>query len=182
RHSSVGRAGRRPKGTTMKASLPPSPPGRFLTGHLDDLRRDLLGLYTRCAREYGPVAMLRFGLRRVWVISEPDLIEQILTSRNFAKHYALRMNRMLLGDGLLTSEGDFWLRQRRLIQPAFLRERLEGYAGAFVENAESWAQTWQPDQIIDVHAEMRQLTLRIAARTLFGGDVQVEGLEVARAL
>ena len=97
------------------ARLPPGPPARFFTGHLHDLRRDLLALYTRCAREYGPVAMLRFGFRRVWVISEPDLIEQILTSRNFTKHYALRMNRMLLGDGLLTSEGDFWLRQRRLI-------------------------------------------------------------------
>jgi cytochrome P450 len=166
----------------VNTRLPPGPPGRFLTGHLTDLRRDLLALYTRCAREYGPVAMLRFGFRRVWVISEPDLIEQILTSRNFTKHYALRMNSMLLGDGLLTSEGDFWRSQRRLIQPAFLRDRLEGYAGAFVEHGESWSQTWQPDQVIDAHSEMRQLTQRIAARTLFGGDVQAEGLEVARAL
>lgn len=163
-------------------TLPPGPPARLLTGHLSELRRDLLGLYTRCAREYGPVALLRFGLRRVWVVSEPGLIEQILTSRNFVKHYALRMNRMLLGDGLLTSEGDAWLRQRRLIQPAFSRDRLDGYAASFVEHGERWAATWSQGQTIDAHAQMRQLTLGIAARTLFGGDVQAEGLEVARSL
>jgi cytochrome P450 len=166
----------------MTDRLPPGPPARFFTGHLHELRTDLLGLYARCARDYGPVALLRFGFRRVWVITEPDLIEQILTSRKFTKHYALRMNRMLLGDGLLTSEGDAWLRQRRLIQPAFLRERLERYAVAFVEHAEQWSRTWRPNQEIEAHSEMRQLTLRIAARTLFGGDVQAEGLAVARAL
>lgn len=166
----------------MTARLPPGPPARFLTGHLHDLRADVLGLYCRCARDYGPVAMLRFGFRRVWVITEPDLIEQILTSRKFTKHYALRMNRLLLGDGLLTSEGDAWLRQRRLMQPAFQRDRLERYAVSFVEFAEQWAKKWRPDQVIDTHSEMRQLTLRIAARTLFGGDVQAEGMEVAHAL
>jgi len=165
----------------MTVRLPPGPPGRFLTGNLPDLRTDVLALYTRCAREYGPVSTLRFGLRRAWLVSEPALIEQVLTSRKFTKHYALRMNRLLLGDGLLTSEGDTWLRQRRLMQPAFLRDRLEGYAATFVEFTEQWSKRWQPGQVIDTHSEMRQLTLRIAARTLFGGDV-AEGMEVAHAL
>src|SRR4051794_36932871 len=153
----------------MSVRLPPGPPARLLTGHLHELRTDLLALYTRCAREYGPVASLRFGFRRVWVVTEPELIEQVLTSRHFTKHYALRMIRMLLGDGLLTSEGDAWLRQRRLMQPAFLRDRIDRYAVTFVELGEQWAKAWRPDQVLDTHSEMRQLTLRIAARTLFGG-------------
>src|SRR5258707_12105911 len=95
--------------------LPPGPPAHFLTGHLPELRRDLLGLYTRCAREYGDVSLLRFGLRPVYIISHPDLIEQVLTSRNFIKHYPLRMTPRLLGNGLLASRGDFWRRQPRLI-------------------------------------------------------------------
>ena len=75
--------------------------------------------------------MLRFGFTRVYLISHPDLIEEVLVAeaRNFIKHFALRMNRLMLGNGLLTSEGDFWLRQRRLIQPAFHRERIAGYGG-----------------------------------------------------
>src|SRR4051794_28950693 len=108
---------------------PPGPPGHFLTGHLPELRRDLLGLYTRAAREYGEQALLWFGFKPVHPLSSPDLIEQVLTSRNFGKHYALRLNRLLLGDGLLASEGDFWLSQRRLMQPAFLRDRITNYAG-----------------------------------------------------
>ena len=162
--------------------VPPGPPGRFLTGHLGELRRDLLGLYTRCAREYGDVALLRFGLRPVWVLSHPDLVEQVLTSRNFIKHYALRLNRLLLGNGLLSSDGDFWLRQRRLMQPAFLRERLAGYAAVMVEYAERWAASWHDGETRNVHADIRQLTMEIAAKTLFGADAQGQGPAVATAL
>jgi cytochrome P450 len=161
---------------------PPGPPGRFLTGHLGELRRDLLGLYTRCAREYGDVALLRFGLRPVWVLSHPDLVEQVLTSRNFIKHYALRMNRLLLGNGLLSSEGDFWLRQRRLMQPAFLRDRLAGYAAVMVEYSERTAASWRDGDRRDVHSTMRQLTMQIASKTLFGADVHGQGPAVAQAL
>ncbi|MFO0929751.1 MAG: cytochrome P450 [Gemmataceae bacterium] len=163
-------------------ALPPGPPGRFLTGNLPDLRRDLLELYERAARTYGDVATLRFGLRRIFLISHPDLIEQVLTSRAFVKHYALRMNKMLLGNGLLTSEGDEWLRQRRLIQPAFLRDRLAGYGGTMVEYSHRWAAGWRDGERRDMHADMRQLTMEIAAKTLFGADVSGQGAAVADAL
>lgn len=162
--------------------LPPSLPAHWLTGHLGELRRDLLGLYLRTARECGDVALLRFGLRRIYLVSHPDLIEQVLTSRQFVKHYALRMNRRLLGNGLLTSEGDTWLRQRRLIQPAFLRDRLTSYGPAMVEYAERCAAGWRDGDRRDAHAEMRELTMEIAARTLFGADVRGQGAAVAAAL
>src|SRR5262245_8617427 len=101
---------------TMSATKsPPGPPGRFLSGNLREFRRDMLGFYTRCAREYGDRVAIRLGPRSIYLVNHPDLVEDVLVrhGRNFRKHFALRMNRLLLGNGLLTSEGDFWLRQRR---------------------------------------------------------------------
>jgi cytochrome P450 len=161
---------------------PPGPKGRFLTGHLRELRTDLLGLYTRSAREFGDCALLWFGLRPVYLLSHPDLVDEVLHGRNFTKHYALRLNRMLLGNGLLSSEGDFWLRQRRLMQPAFSRDRILSYASVMAEYAARWAASWQDGQVRDVHADMRQLTMEIAGKTLFGADASGRGPAVAHAL
>jgi cytochrome P450 len=163
--------------------MPPSPPGWFLFGHLFDARSNLLGLYERTVRECGDVATLNFGFRRIYFISHPDLIERVLTGKGFTKHYALRFNRMLLGDGLLTSEGEFWLKQRRLIQPPFLRQRVLEHAGVMAEIAAKYATKWRPGETHDIHKEMRELTMAIAAKTLFGADVgQREGAAVAEAL
>jgi cytochrome P450 len=164
--------------------LPPGPKGRFFTGNLDELRRDPLELYTRCAREHGDFCSLRFGMRRVYFINHPELIEYVLAShaRNFVKHYALKMNRLLLGDGLLTSDGDFWLRQRRLIQPLFHRDRLATYATVMVDYAERLAASWRDGETRDLRADMSRLTLEIIARTLFGADVSGRTREVADAL
>lgn len=163
-------------------AIPPGPKGHFLSGHLPEMRRDLLGFYLRAAREYGDCTSLRFGLTRILFINHPDLIEQVLHSRNFTKHYALRMNRLLLGNGLLTSEGDFWLRQRRLIQPVFQRERIASYAADMVAFTEQRLASWRDGEVRDLHAEMRQLALAIAAKTLFGADVTGQSEEVGRAL
>ena len=97
----------------------------------------------------------RLGPRRLILLSDPDGIEQVLVTnaRNFTKHFALRMNSLLLANGLLTSEGDFWLRQCRLIQPVFHRERIAGYGAIMVAYAERMAAAW-PDGERDVHAEM----------------------------
>src|SRR5262249_51336992 len=94
----------------------------------------------------------------------------------------LRMNRLLLGNGLLSSDGDFWLRQRRLIQPAFARQRLASYAGPMVEFARQMRDRWQDGAVRDVYADMRELTLEIAAHTFFGADAAGKGPEVHRAL
>ena len=128
------------------------------------------------------MSTVRFGMRRVWLLSRPELIEQVLADRSFVKHYALRMNRRLLGDGLLTSEGDLWLRQRRLMQPAFLRERLAGYGEVMVRYTENMLGRWADGRELELHSEMRRLTMEITAKTLFGADVEGQGPAVAEAL
>jgi cytochrome P450 len=166
------------------ATLPPGPKGRFLGGNLDELRRDPLALYGRCAHEFGDFSTMRFGLRRVYLINHPDLVEMVLVTnaRNFIKHYGLKMNRLLLGDGLLTNEGDSWLRQRRLIQPVFNRDRLAGYGTVMVELAERLAASWRDGETRNLHADMTRLTLEIIARALFGTGLTDKASEIKAVL
>jgi cytochrome P450 len=165
-------------------AAPPGPPGHLLTGSLPEFRGDRLAFFTRLAREYGDVAAFRLAWRRVLLLSHPDLIESVLAtnSRNSIKHFALRLNRLLLGNGLVTSEGEFWLRQRRLSQPAFARDRLAGYGEIMVVCARRRLTTWKAGETRDLHAEMMQLTLEIVGQALFGADVAGEARTVGQAL
>src|SRR5262249_42115575 len=125
--------------------LPPGPRGRFLIGHLPEFRRDMLGFLTRMAGEYGDCVSFRLGWKRVFQANHPGLIESVLVtdSRNDIKHYVVRLLRPTLGNGLLLSENDFWLRQRRLMQPAFHRERVAAYGAIMVSYAGRMLTYWR---------------------------------------
>src|SRR5438270_1150770 len=168
----------------MIAKLPPHPPGRWFTGHLGEFSRDRLGFMTRCARAYGDVAAVRLGPHRVYFVSHPQLIEEVLVtkSRHFIKHFALRLNPLILGKGLLTSEGDFWLRQRRLIQPAFARSRLAAFGATMVAAAERVLDEWRSGETRDIANEMMRITLDITATALFDADAHESAGEVRSAL
>jgi len=163
---------------------PPGPQGTWLGGNLPEFRRDRLDFLTRCARAFGDFVSLRFGPRRIILVSDPDAIEAILVAhnQNFIKHFALRLNPVVLGKGLLTSAGDFWLRQRRLMQPAFQRQRVAAFGTLMVDYTQRMLDAWQPGQAVDILAEMMELTLRIAAKSLFDADVKGEAREVGEAL
>jgi len=163
---------------------PPGPPRRLLSGNLVDFRSGRLDFLTRCARDYGDVVALRFGPRRILLVSHPDLIESVLVtnSRCFIKHFALRLNPLVLGKGLLTSEGDFWLRQRRLIQPAFQRGWLTGFGVTMVAYTQRLLAGWTPGETRDIVPEMMRLTMQIAAKTLFDADVTAHADEIGSAL
>jgi cytochrome P450 len=165
-------------------SAPSVPKGHVLWGHLPAAARDRLGFFTSTAREFGDVVPLRFGPFRYVLVSHPDLIEKVLVTENksFMKSREVRMPRLTLGNGLLTSEGDFWLRQRRLAQPAFHRAQVAGYADTMVEAAERAAATWSDGETRDVHTDMLRVALDIAGRTLFGADVTTDAREIAGAL
>lgn len=165
-------------------SAPAGPPRRLLSGNLADFRGGRLDFLTRCAREYGDIVSLRFGPRRILLVSHPDLIETVLVtqSRYFIKHFALRLNPLVLGNGLLTSEGDFWLRQRRLIQPAFQRSRLAGFGDTMVAYTQRLLAGWKPGETRDIVPEMMRLTMEITAKTLFDADVAGHARDVGAAL
>jgi len=168
----------------IQLRVPTGPKGRWLGGNLLDFRKYRLDFFTQCAREHGDMVKLRFANHPIYLASHPHAIEEILVtqSKNFTKHFALRYNPLVLGRGLLTSEGDFWLRQRRLIQPIFLPSRIKSYAPAMVTATERLLADWKPGDKRDIHKEMMRVTLDIAAKTLFGAEVDAESKAVAEAM
>lgn len=160
----------------VRTRRPPGPPGHPLLGHIPQVRRDTLGFMTRTAHEYGDLVALRFGPSPGLLVSHPHAIEQILVTdrRRFVKGVAYRIIARLTGHGLLTSEGDTWRRSRRLMQPAFHRERIASYADVMVSYAGRTAGRWSARKTVDVHEEMMRLTLEVVAKTLFDADVTVE--------
>ena len=162
--------------------LPPGPPRRSALRLLRTLTRDPLGLLEEL-RAYGTVGYARIGPQPVYLVSEPDLIEKVLLNPDaFTKGRALERSKRLLGEGLLTSEGAFHLRQRRLVQPAFHRARIQGYARVMIEYADRWSVGQQSGRRIDLAREMNRLTLAIVARALFDADVESDADHVGGAL
>lgn len=166
--------------------LPPGPKGNFLIGSLVEFSRDPLAFIDRCARDYGDVVSVGIANLSVYQIYNPEDIEYVLVTnhRNFIKDRVARQKlfRLLLGNGLLTSDGDFWIRQRRLAQPAFHRDRIAGYGEVMVAYTERMLDGWRERETRDVHQEMMRLTLQIVAKTLFDTDVAGEAEEVGRTL
>src|SRR4051812_21243502 len=149
------------------------PKTHWFYGHLAAFRDDRLGFFTDCARTYGDVVPLRLPGKRLLLFSRPDLIEQVLVtqSKNFIKHFGLQMYKPILGNGLVTSEGDFWRRQRKLSAPAFQAAHMAGYTAEMVSCAQQICATWPAmSHVRDVHVDMMQFTLEIACQTLFGAD------------
>src|SRR5215475_7685608 len=121
----------------MKNTFPPGPPRSTYAFLFGERRRDPLGFFAQLARDYGDVSSLQLLNFRTLFINHPDLIEDVLVNkaRYFEKGRVMKANMRLFGEGLLTSEGDFWLRQRRLAQPAFHRKRVNAYGATMVEYA-----------------------------------------------
>ena len=151
------------------------PKGSFLLGNLAAFRESPLRFLERCAHDFGDFVPLRFLHRRVFLVNDPASIESILTTqaRKFRKTVGYRtpFMRRLFGQGLLTSEGALWTRQRRLAQPAFHRERIDGYAQITVRFAQDMLAGWADGSIRDVHEDVLKLTTRVVVKTLFNADV-----------
>jgi cytochrome P450 len=162
----------------------PGPRGHWLWGALPRLRHDILGFFEDCFREYGDAVYFRVANRRAMLLSHPEDIEQVLVAENrhFVKNYAMRFLRPLLGRGLLLNEGPDWLRQRRLIQPAFTRPKVEGYVPAMVECTRQMLARWQAGCAVDFSAAMLRLTMTIGGRTLLGIDAGSHFREVVQCL
>jgi cytochrome P450 len=163
------------------------PQGCFLFGSVSEFRKDAIGFLTRAVRDHGDFVKLDL-VRTVYLLNHPNYVQHVLHDRhvNYRKSFVYDRMRPLVGNGLLTSEGDFWKRQRRLAQPAFHRQRLTGFADLMVartgEMLERWAPRAAAQEVVNVHSEMMALTLGIVGDALFGVDVTGKSKEVGQAL
>lgn len=153
-------------------ALPTGPKGAILAGSLRDFTTRRLAFFLDVARQYGDLASFRFGPRRMYLASHPDLVEQVLVAdaKYYVKHFGARNYKPVLGNGLVTSEGDFWLRQRKLAQPAFLKNRVLSYAPVMSELTRGMLAKWRPGLRVHVNEEFSRLTSAIALKTLFDRD------------
>jgi cytochrome P450 len=152
--------------------LPPGPKGTLLGGSIRQFRAGLLNFLLETAREYGPLASFRIGPKRVFLASGHNLIEQVLVTdaKHYIKHFGARAFKPVLGNGLVTSEGAFWHRQRKLVQPAFLKARVQSYVPAMVELTNQMLNAWTSGKRVQIDFEFEALTSKIALKTLFDLD------------
>jgi cytochrome P450 len=169
----------------MTDKLPPGPKGKLIMGVMRDFNRDTLEFIERC-RDYGDVVRTRFLWVYAYFLYNPDDIETLLTTnaRSYRKAQSLRSPFFyrLVGNGLVTSEGDFWRRQRRLAQPAFHRQRISSYGDIMVQYAQRTIATWRDGEPRDLSRDMTRLTLEIVVKTLFNSDISQDADHVGQIL
>ncbi|HEX8098025.1 MAG TPA: cytochrome P450, partial [Pyrinomonadaceae bacterium] len=163
---------------------PPGPRRKLLGGDFFAFRRDPLSFLGEAAREHGDVVYFSMGPQDVYFLNHPDYVRDVLVTHNhcFVKGRALQRSKRLLGEGLLTSEGEFHRRQRRLAQPAFHRQRLNAYGRVMADYAARTSARWRDGETLNVAQEMTRLTLAIVGKTLFDADVEAEAQEIGEAL
>jgi cytochrome P450 len=169
---------------TARQSRPPGPKNPPLLGQVAKFRRDPPAFLTSVAKAYGDIAYFRLGQQNAFLLSHPDYIRDVLITNqhSFIKSRMLQRAKTLLGEGLLTSEAPLHTRQRRLVQPAFHRSRLAGYAEMMIAYAVRTRDHWHDGESLDVAVEMMRLTLAVVAKTLFNADVESEAKEIGESL
>ena len=164
--------------------FPPGPKNTTFSILFGERRRDPFVFFSKLAHDYGDVCGLKLLNFRTLFINHPNDIEEMLVTnaRKFEKGRVMKANMRLFGEGLLTSEGDFWLRQRRLAQPAFHRTRINAYGATMVEYAERAMRGWKNGETRDIHADMMKITLEVVGKTLFNSDLTQDAREVGETL
>ena len=168
----------------MPLSTLPGPRSRFFGELAFAITRRPLEFLPSLVKKYGDVAAFRIGNQPIVLLSHPDQVRDVLVTnaRQFHKGRGLEQAKLLLGEGLLTSEDDFHLRQRRLAQPAFHRARVTAYGDTMAAYAERHARRWANGQVMDVSREMAAYTLAVVGKTLFDADIEDEAPEIGEAL
>ncbi|SDZ65608.1 Cytochrome P450 [Evansella caseinilytica] len=168
-------------------NIPSGPKGNPFFGNTMAFGKDPLGFISKYSQDHGKI--VRFKLEKArdsFLLNTPEHIQYVLMNKGgeFSKGYQQDpIMKLVLGNGLVTSEGSFWLRQRRLSQPAFQPRRIADYADTMVEHCERMLAAWKEDDTKDINAEMMQLAMAIATKTLFGLDLhQEDSRDASRSL
>jgi len=167
-----------------KSKLPPGPKPKISLINLVRFRRNSLGFLKQIYQEYGDIVHFKMGPLRILLLNHPDYIKEVLSTQqsNFVKGRPLEMAKELLGEGLLTSEGEFHKRQSRIIQPAFHRKMMGTYAPAMTEYALRLMNKWEDGMSVDMMQEMIKMSTGIAGKTMFNVDIEEEAPEINQAL
>lgn len=169
--------------TKPTTSLPPTVKPDLIGGHFRTFRKDPIRFLTVLST-LGDVTTFKMGSQRVYFINNPELLRDLLVTNQskFIKGIGLQRTRIFLGQGLLTSEGSFHLRQRRMMQPAFHRDRINDYAKSMILYADRMAGEWRDGEVCDIDKEMMRLTLSIVGKTLFNADVEGDAENVGHSM
>jgi len=163
--------------------LAPGPKGNLVTGVLSQLRSAKLKTLVDLVQTYGDVVRMPVVID-IYIVTHPDLVKYVMQDNhvNYTKGFNYRRMEPFLGRGLLTSEGEEHLRNRRLAQPAFHKQRIAGFAELMARHTERMLSGWAPGAKLDVHAEMMKLTLSVVGEALFSTDITQSADDVGRAL
>jgi cytochrome P450 len=165
--------------------FPPGPSSILPTKILRQFIKDPLRTLTEIAKEYGEISYFKMGTQRVYLINNPDYIERILIydHGNFKKGPRLQTAKRILGEGLVTSEGEYHRSQRKLIQPIFLPKMIASYDKIMSEYAYNMCNNWKDTEILDIHDEMMKVTLRIICKSVMSYDIESqEADQISNAL
>lgn len=166
-----------------QAQLPPGPKGNVLLNKNFDLKNGLLEYLEQDVKNYPKISRGKVGPFWYVNVSEPDYIEHIFTNREiYIKGRDNDNLKFLLGNGLLTNKGDFWMKQRRLMQPIFHKQRLQGFVQKISESTNNMLREWEGSKQVDVHAAMTKVTLDIVGQTLMSANLSGDFKKVSDAV
>lgn len=163
-----------PQGSLRGA--PPGPSDLWGARSTLGILRDPLGTLLRGHAEYGDLVQFQFGGQRYWLLSDPEAVRRVLVenAKAYVKSPSYAGLKLVLGEGLVTSEGELWRRQRRLASPAFHHRRIESFVPTFARHTEAMLDDWKARGVsrLDLHKEMMRLTLRIVGECLFDANLE----------
>ena len=174
---------------TDKAQIAPGPRGHWLMGIIPDFRQDVLGFLVNSSQSHGDVVRFKIGPFIFHLVNHPDLIRQVLQGNrdNYTKNTrSSEYLKGICGESLLTSNGEFWKSQRQLVQPAFHRKTLPGYARAMADcttaHMDRWSDFERTGGTFNMIPEVMELTLTVVARVLFGADLTRKAAGLCRLM
>lgn len=177
------------EGSGLSGAAWPGPKTTYLLGDLRAAWDDPLTLFSSGARNHGDLVRFRFAWMHYFLLNDERAVHHVLVenAKNYKKSANYQGLRILLGEGLLTSEGEFWRKQRKLAQPAFHRDCIQNFLATFKQCASDMIARWErevadKDVVIDLHAEFMRLTFRIVGLCLLGKDLEGEASAFGDAL